>query len=168
MNYYAKFSEQGFIQFCHAYPDGVTPEDNSFIKIPHNDLELNKVWRLVNGNPIIVDIEELTDTFLGITEVDEDKDKLNQWISPVLSSTDWILQRHSEQVIRQIDQTSITDQKYQEILLYRENLRSLTPQIIIEPNFLLMNHPLNEYDLYHRNLISYINEKRANAGENLI
>lgn len=113
---YVKFSSNNYsIEYNTTLPD----DSENWYEVP----EIGN-YKLVDGIVETCDPEEYKDSFTSGRIDTPFYVELKGYVSRFLADTDWIISRHLEQ--RENGETSITEEDYQSLILYRQYLRDLT------------------------------------------
>jgi hypothetical protein len=125
-------------------------------------LEENSHYKLVDGVVQVCTEDELRNAFYAANP--HLKDHFNHILSSnivdFLSNTDWLIQRHSEQISSSLT-TSLTDDEYNYIVQYRHYLRELTNQNHDKETFVFQEFTMNDRYNYlsYNNIIKLLNEE---------
>lgn len=134
---YLKFNDQNIGEvFSLDRPEDIT----GWYEIPEDYHTLSH-FKLVDGVVIPFTEEEILqrnrDSFKKSYQID-----LKIHISNVLSDTDWLVQRHKEEI--DAGSTTLTTEEYQSLIQYRANLRAITNMDLYPNEYVIPEYPLSE------------------------
>lgn len=134
---YLKFNENNINeQFSLDKPEDI----DGWYEIPEEYHQLN-YFRLVDGSVIPFTEEEVLQYRKELFKKSYQFDlKIN--VSSVLTDTDWLVQRHKEEV--DAGSTTLTSEEYQSLVQYRASLRALTNSDLYPNEYVIPSYPLAE------------------------
>lgn len=125
-------------------------------------IDQNVNYKLVDGIVQVCTEEEIRSAFYSDNPYLKDhfNEVVSSCIKQFLNDTDWLIQRHSEQVAAGLT-TSLTDDEYAYIIGYRQYLRELTNQTLNKETFTFQEFTMNnKYNyLSYNTLIEFLNEE---------
>lgn len=139
---YVKFNEQNISEVYVASEQ----EGDGWYEVPQ-EYEGSTRFKLVNGQVVpLTDKDELQyrrDTFKSGYQ---NSLKIN--IARVLTETDWLIQRHSEQTLSNAT-TALTSKEIEDLLKYRSDLRELSNENLYPEEYVIPSFPLaNKYSFF--------------------
>lgn len=156
---YILFGPNNYSVAYMANPPLLNAED--WYELPEG-MEENAHYKLVDGVVQVCGEEELRSAFYASNP--HLKDHFNtvvlSYIKEFLSDTDWLIQRHSEQVAASVT-ASLTDDDYAYLVGYRQYLRELTNQTLVKETFTFQEFTMNNRYNYlsYNALIDFLNEE---------
>jgi CMP-N-acetylneuraminic acid synthetase len=149
---YVKFNDQNISEVYVSSEQ----EDDGWYEVPQQYEGIIK-FKLVNGQVLPFtdqeDLQHRRDTFKSSYQNDL---KIN--VSRVLTETDWLIQRHSEQ-IQSNESTSLTNKEFEDLLKYRSDLRSLSNEDLYPEEYVIPSFPLlNRYSFFSITTLESLNQ----------
>ena len=132
---YVRFNEQNIsIQWTATEQEG-----DGWYQVPEEHEGFN-FYKLENNQVLpLAQVEEKEykrNVFKGAFQI-----SIKAAVSSILTETDWLVQRHSEQVYTN-GETSLTDIEYEELIQYRSDLRALSNQDSYPEEYVIPEFPL--------------------------
>lgn len=149
---YVKFNDQNISEVYVVSEQ----EGDGWYEVPQQ-YEGSGRFKLVNGQVVpFTDQEDLQlrrNTFKSSYQNDL---KIN--IGRVLTETDWLVQRHTEQV-QSNSSTSLTDKEFEDLLKYRSDLRALSNEDLYPEEYVIPTFPLaNKYTFFPISILGSLHE----------
>jgi len=116
-------------------------EGDGWYEVPEEH-EGHNFYKLENGIVVPLVDEDLKNYHLDRFKVSR-QERVRITIRQILSGTDWLVQRHTEQVSLGAE-TSLSDSEYQSLIEYRSDLRSLSNEELTVEDFESPIYPLKE------------------------
>ena len=143
---YVKFNEKNIgTEWVASQQDG-----DGWYEVPEEH-EGHNFYKLENGIVVPLANEDLTNYHLNRFRASR-QGRIRVTIRQILSGTDWLIQRHIEQVSLK-SETSLSTLEYQSLIEYRAALRSLSNQELTAEDIQILEYPLKE-----RNPITFVDE----------
>ena len=134
---YVKFNEQKIsIQWA-----ATEQESEGWYEVPEEH-EGHNFYKLENEIVLPLTENEI-DNYKNDLFVKNKTNLIKLTVSKILSDTDWLVQRHSEQTSLSVE-TSLSDLEYQSLIEYRSSLRDLSNQEITLDEFDSPEYPFKE------------------------
>lgn len=136
---YLKFNDQNNVEeFSSSVPSDIT----GWYEIPEEYHHLSH-FKLIDGIviPLTEDerLQKEKDTFKKSFQKD-----LKMQVSRILTDTDWLVQRHTEELNSNSQSTTLNVEEFQSLLEYRANLRAMTNQDLYPEQYVFPNNTLAE------------------------
>jgi hypothetical protein len=134
---YVKFNERNISTEWVLSPQ----ETEGWYEVPE-EYDGHNFYKLVDGKVLPLLENELSENNFRRFKMSRQA-RIKECIRRILTQTDWLSQRHSEQLNLNIE-TSLTDVEYQSLIEYRSSLRSLSNQDLTLDNFELPEYPFEQ------------------------
>lgn len=147
---YVKFNEKNIsIEWASQKQDG-----DGWYEIPEEH-DGHNFYKLEGGKVLPIAGDEL-ESFNKNLFTESRKQNVKLTIRDILSATDWLVQRHTEQVSLG-GETSLSKVEYESLIQYRAELRTLSNQEFSAEDFDIPTYPLNErYPISSTNNLEYL------------
>ena len=143
---YVKFNEKNISTQWSA----TEQEGDGWYEVP-TEHEGHNFYQLKDGEVVPLSTENLENFHLNRFRASR-QGRVRLTIRQILNNTDWLVQRHTEQVSLGTE-TSLSDLEYQNLIEYRADLRSLANEDLTAEDFDPPVYPLKE-----RNPIIFVDE----------
>lgn len=146
---YVQFGEDN-LSCCYSSATE-EPSGEDWYLVPEGS-EGKTFYKLVDGNVVALSLEEVQEHHANLIANAQRRDVKNI-VSTILGKTDWLVQRHTEQVALNTT-TSLTESEYSDLVLYRAQIRELSNNTNLSfpldyPEFPLENrYPLRLVDTF--------------------